>query len=193
MKTSQYTLSQVRPLMKSHQVEALFEDLFLRHYELVYRVLCRLLGDEAEAEDMSQRVFLKLYHNMDRIQAQKDETKVTGWLYRVAVNEGYNALRARRRRASWYEKFARLWPFAQSPPDPAQVIETQDTQAQVRGILADMNPRDAELLLMRHAGLSYRELAAALKVAPGSVGPLLTQARRIFARKYRRTFPDMEE
>lgn len=179
--------------MKSHQDEALFEDLFLRHYELVYRVLCRLLGDEAEAEDMSQRVFLKLYHNMDRIQVHKDDAKVTGWLYRVAVNEGYNALRARRRRASWYEKFARLWPFAQSPPDPAQVIETQDTQAQVRGILADMNPRDAELLLMRHAGLSYKELAAALRVAPGSVGPLLTQARRIFARKYRRTFPDMEE
>jgi RNA polymerase sigma-70 factor (ECF subfamily) len=141
---------------------------------------------------MSQQVFLKLYHNMDRIQAQKDETKVTGWLYRVAVNEGYNALRARRRRASWYEKFARLWPFVQSPPDPAQVIETQDTQAQVRGILADMNPRDAKLLLMRHAGLSYQELAATLGVAPGSVGPLLAQAKRRFARKYRAIFSEEE-
>jgi len=54
-------------LMKSHtENETSFEALFLEHYESVFRILYRMLGDRAEAEDMAQRVFLKLYHNIDR-------------------------------------------------------------------------------------------------------------------------------
>jgi RNA polymerase sigma-70 factor (ECF subfamily) len=174
--------------MKSHaKNETSFETLFLTHYESVYRVLHRLLGERAEAEDMAQRVFLKLYHNVDRIRAQGDETNLAGWLYRVAVNEGYNALRSRQRRAAWQERFGRLWSTANAPPDPARLAERGDTRAQVRRVLADMKPRDAKLLLLRHAGLSYKELAEALDMAPSSVGPMLTQAKRTFAKKYRDT------
>jgi RNA polymerase sigma-70 factor (ECF subfamily) len=70
------------------------------------------------------------------------------------------------------------------------LAESQDTQARVRQILIEMQPREAKLLLLRHAGLSYKELAEALNVAPGSVGSLLTQAKRTFARKYRQAFPE---
>jgi RNA polymerase sigma-70 factor (ECF subfamily) len=179
--------------MKSHaENETSFEALFLKHYESVFHVLYRMLGDRAEAEDMAQRVFLKLYHNMDRIGARKDETNYAGWLYRVAVNEGYNALRSRQRRASWHERFGRLWSITNAPPDPALLAESGDTQVQVRRILAEMKPRDAKLLLLRHAGLSYKELADVLDIAPSSVGPMLTQAKRTFAKKYQVVFSEME-
>lgn len=193
MQPNQRTLTHARTYGESRtQDEALFESLFLQHYGLVHRVLLRLLGDEAEAEDISQRVFLKLYHSMERLLAQADEANIAGWLYRVAVNEGYNALRGRRRRTSWHEKLARWWPLTHSPPDPAQLAERRDTQTQVRQILTDMKPRDAQLLLLRHAGLSYKELAVALEITPGSVGPLLTQAKRTFAEKYRVAFVEKE-
>jgi RNA polymerase sigma-70 factor (ECF subfamily) len=170
--------------------EAAFEALYQQHHRRVHGVLFRLLGDKAEAEDVAQQVFLKLHHSWQH--RLLDESKVAGWLYRVAVNEGYNALRSRKRRNAWYEKFDRLWPFSRSAPDPAHMVEGQEAQAQVRQILAEMKPCDAKLLLLRHSGLSYQELAAVLEVPPGSIGPMLTQARRTFAGKYRSNFPGEE-
>jgi RNA polymerase sigma-70 factor (ECF subfamily) len=108
------------------------------------------------------------------------------------MNEAYNALRGYKRHLTWLEKLERLWPGAKSMPDPAQVAESQDMQAQVRQILQTLKPRQAQLLLLRHQGLSYAQLAAVLEVAPGSIGSLLTRAERVFKEKYRRAFPDEE-
>lgn len=189
----QTTLSDANLLIQLHAGdEDSFEALFLRHYKQVSATLFALLGNLADAEDLAQQVFLKFYHAPERLRFQGDETNIAGWLYRVALNEGYNALRSQKRRAAWQEQFARLWPFTASFPDPAQAAESQDTQTRVRRILLEMKPRDAKLLLLRHTGLSYAELAAALEIAPGSVGSLLTRAERTFKEKYRRAFPAEE-
>jgi len=161
-----------------------FEALFLRHYDRVYQVLYRLVGNQADAEEIAQQVFLKLYHSPWRIRSQGDETNVAGWLYRVAVNTGYNALRSQKRRQAWQEKLSPLWNPESHSNDPAQIAERHEAQARVRQILAEMKPRQAKLLLLRHSGLSYKELAATLKVAPGSIGSMLTRAERSFAQKY---------
>ena len=172
--------------------DASFEALFRRHYDRVYQVLFRLLGNKADAEDMAQQVFLKLYHSPKRIQVAGDGANVAGWLYRVAVNEGYNALRSRKRRAAWQEKLANLWPFERTDQDPARRAEQQTLQDAVRYILATMKPRQAKLLLLRHSGLSYKEIAVTLDVAPGSVGSLLTRAERAFRAKYQQAFSETE-
>jgi RNA polymerase sigma-70 factor (ECF subfamily) len=172
--------------------EASFEALFLRHYDRVYGILYRLLGNRTDAEDVTQQVFLKLYHSPRRIRWQGDETNVAGWLYRVAVNTGYNTLRSQKRRQNWQQKLGWLWSSDPAAPDPAAIAESSDTQTRVRQILIDMKPRDAKLLLLRHSGLSYKELAVALNVAPGSIGSLLTRAERAFAKRYRLAYPEKE-
>jgi RNA polymerase sigma-70 factor (ECF subfamily) len=193
LKPKQMTLSDAKLLTQLHAGDiASFETLFLRHYERVYGVLLRLVGDQAEAEDIAQQVFLKLYAEPERIKTEADDTNLIGWLYRVAVNEGYNVLRSQKRRTTRQERFSRLWPFGSTPADPAQLAEQRTMQAQVRQVLAEMKPREAKLLLLRHSGLSYKELAAVLDVAPGSIGSLLTRAERVFAKKYRLAFPDKE-
>lgn len=169
-----------------------FETLFLRHYERIYHILYRLLGNRADAEDAAQQVFLKLYRSPRRIRLQGDETNVAGWLYRVAVNAGYNALRSRNRRQTWTERLRRLWPFETSADQPENAAVISEEQAQVRQVLAQLKPRDAKLLLLKHSGLSYQELAAALELAPGSIGSLLTRAERAFARQYRLSYPEKE-
>jgi RNA polymerase sigma-70 factor (ECF subfamily) len=169
-----------------------FETLFVRHYERVYGVLYRLVGNQAEAEDIAQHVFLKLYAEPERIKAEADDINLIGWFYRVAINEGYNVLRSQKRRTARQERFSRLWRFGSLPSDPAQLAEQRTIQAQVRQVLVELKPRDAKLLLLRHSGLSYKELAAVLNVAPGSIGSLLTRAERAFAKKYRQAFLDKE-
>lgn len=168
--------------------EAAFEAFFLRHYERVYKALYALLGNKADAEDLAQQVFVKLYRAPERLRLQGDETNVTGWLYRVAMNEGYNMLRAQKRRSAWLDKLGWLSPLSNALIDPAQQVECQDTQVRVRKVLLKLKPREAKLLLLRHTGLSYAELAAAVGVAPGSVGSLLTRAERVFEAEYRQVF-----
>ena len=54
-----------------------------------------------------------------------------------------------------------------------------------RAILARMDSRQAQLLVMRHSGVSYKEIAAALNLSPTSIGPLLLRAEREFEKHYR--------
>ena len=69
-------------------------------------------------------------------------------------------------------------------PDPEQVRAAVEEQEHVRTVLAALDPRQAELLLLRGSGLSYAELAAALELNPASIGTLLSRAQQAFRKEY---------
>jgi RNA polymerase sigma-70 factor, ECF subfamily len=158
-----------------------FEELFLRHYAAVYRVLYGVVGNAQEAEDLAQETFTALYRQPPRLDGSG---ALGGWLYRVAVNRAYNALRSNQRlqrRLGWVE------PEQQS--DPQDEYLRREERERVRATLAQLPERTAKLLLLRYAGLAYAEIAAALQVAPGSVGTLLVRAERAFEATYTRVYP----
>jgi RNA polymerase sigma-70 factor (ECF subfamily) len=145
-------------------------------------VLYRLVGDQAEAEDLALETFWRLYTNHPKLDSQRS---LGGWLYRVAVNLGFNALRSRQRRQQ-YESWAMLHTHEDKPEwDPPEQFEKAQEILQVRRALLRLKPRSAQLLVLRYSGLSYRELADTLSVAPGSVGTLLVRAEREFEEVYR--------
>jgi RNA polymerase sigma-70 factor (ECF subfamily) len=156
--------------------EASFVELFQRHYDMVYGVLFRLTGTRHEAEDLAQDVFMKLYQRP----LQHGEN-VAGWLYRVAVNSGYNALRAERRRAHRERTAGQA---VDPPPRTEDEVARREARQRVRAALAKLPPRAAKLLILREMGFSYRELADIVDVAPGSVGTLLARAQRAFRAAY---------
>src|SRR5262245_19360077 len=71
-----------------------FDELFLRHYTAVYRVLYGVVGNAQEAEDLAQETFTALYRQPPRLDGSG---AVGAWLYRVAVNRAHNALRSNQR------------------------------------------------------------------------------------------------
>lgn len=153
------------------------EAAFDLHWTRVYGVLYRLVGDHAEAEDLALEAFWRLYNQHASL---KDEGRISGWLYRVAVNLGFNALRAHKRRRR-YELQAGRFALENAPAsDPAEQAEKDLEQQHVRAALARMKPRSAQLLILRHSGLTYAEAAEALSLAPGSIGTLLARAEREF-------------
>ena len=160
-----------------------FEAIFLEHWPRVYGVLLRLVGDYAEAEDLALETFWRLY---DRPPQDESSLNVGGWLYRVATNLGLNAIRAWKRRER-YEMEAGLWDAgANADVDPERAVSDAEDRRRARLVLRDMDQRPAQLLILRHSGLSYRELAAALGVSENSIGTLLIRAEREFERRYRR-------
>ncbi len=164
-----------------------FEALFTRHYTTVYRVLYHLMSSREEAEDLAQETLLVLYRQPPRLHAPDDS--LAAWLCRVALNRGYNALRATQRARQRVELLGQFATADSSADDPYSAAVRAEERAQVRATLGQLPVRQGQLLLLRYAGLSYAEIAAALEVAPGSVGTLLARAERAFARMYVRQMP----
>ena len=167
---------------------ASYETLFYRHYDRVYGLLFRLVGSRGEAEDLTQEAFLKLYrHAYAKRPLGKNpfnagqEQNISAWLYRVATNLGYDALRGRRRR---WQRDRLLLPDPQGSPGAESEVERREEQAAVRAVLARLPQRQVQLLLLRQMDFSYAECAAVCDVAPGSVGTLLARAARDFRKAF---------
>lgn len=165
---------------------ASFETLFYRHYDRVYGLLFRLLGSRAEAEDVVQEVFLKLYdHAFGQRpfwqRPRQEGHHLTAWLYQVATNAGYNAIRSRKRR---WQRNTVLLPDPTNSPNPAAIVEKNEETTAVRAALAKLPPQQTQLLLLRQMDMSYAELAEACDIAPGSVGTLLRRAAAAFRAAY---------
>ncbi|MCU0484522.1 MAG: sigma-70 family RNA polymerase sigma factor [Anaerolineales bacterium] len=165
-----------------------FDELFQAYWERVNGVIYRLVGDVDDAEDLALEVFWRLHTQM---QSRRAPDHPGAWLYRSALNAGYNALRDRRRRRAYEESAGRLILESQIT-DPSQVAEQEQQRQWVRQALSALPKRSARLLVLRHAGCSYAELAQVLQVAPGSVGTLLARAEREFASRYRALVEKLE-
>ena len=164
-----------------------FERLFLEHWASVYRVLHRMVGDPAEAEDLALEAFLRLYRQTGR---QTDGINAGGWLYRVATRLGLHSIRSWKRREH-YELTAGRYALEESEqPSPAEILAQEEERHQVRLALSRMNERQSQILILRHSGLSYKEIAEALDLAPASIGPLLVRAEREFEKQYRALAPE---
>lgn len=156
-----------------------FKTVFLQNYACVYNVLFRLVGNRADAEDLTLETFLKLWQ-----QPRFHADNLRGWLCRVATRLGYNSLRAAKRRTQYEQSAGRDAIDRADVIDPAREAERVDERAQVREVLREMSERDAQLLVLRHSGMAYKEIADALNISPNSVGTLLTRAEAEFERRY---------
>jgi len=159
-----------------------FEALFIEHWARVYRLLYRIVGDPAEAEDLALEAFIRLDR---RYPASESDFNAGGWLHRVATNLGLESIRGFKRR-EYYELAAGKDALGAAPETrPAELLRQAEERRLVRLALARMDKRQAELLVMRYSGMAYKEIAAALGLSPASIGPLLLRAERQFEKRYR--------
>lgn len=159
-----------------------FEILFYRHYDRVYGILFRLIGNRQEAEDVAQEVFIKLYRQ--RFDEAR-EHNLSAWLFRVATNMGYNHVRSRKRR--WTRNLSLVRDANNSSGDPAERADRAETRSKVRAVLGQLSERQNQLLILRQMGFSYGEIADICQIAPGSVGTMLSRAADAFREKYEET------
>ena len=147
-----------------------FERLFVQEYAKVVAIAYRVLADRTAAEDVAQEVFLKFHRSFS-----PDSERASGWLHAAAVHSALNVLRGERRRARRESAHA-LDPVQTSIANPEKVIEEAEGRREVRRALRQLPSRTAALLMLRHSGLSYAEVATALGIKVGNVGTLLRRA-----------------
>jgi RNA polymerase sigma-70 factor (ECF subfamily) len=143
------------------------EQVFRADYARVVGIAARVLGSRNQAEDVAQEVFLAF--GRTSIPAEQ----AGGWLAVAAAHTALNLLRAGRRRTA-REEHAGAPPT--TAPDVAEAVITRDESRQVRCALARLPRKQAVAVVLRHSGLSYAEVAAALDMSPGSVGTTVRRA-----------------
>ena len=158
-----------------HSPPMAVEAAFRRHHEAVFRAAYRITGNPMDAEDVLQTVFTRL---LRRDEGQGLEADGAGsYLRRAAVNAALDMLRARRRaRAVHLEEVADL---AQDPgPGPERRPLARELRSHLRGALARLSPRSAEIFALRYfEGLGNLEIARALGTSTTAVAVILHRAR----------------
>ncbi len=162
-------------------VQLSFDEAFTVHHRAVYRYACALVRDPQLAEDIVQEVFMRLYQNLHTAQR---EGLLRAWLLRVAANVARNMLRGKSRSAARDEEFAAELVRVEEIASVDEELVRQSEIREARRVLVRIKEPMRSCLLLKHEGLSYREIAAALEIKEANVGSLIARGRREFLRLY---------
>jgi RNA polymerase sigma-70 factor (ECF subfamily) len=170
----------------ANEAETDLETIFRAEYKRIARVIARVTRDPARAEELAVDVFLKWTRTPN---ARGDH--VAGWLYRTAVRTGLKELRSEVRRSRYEHLFAFVpGGSASGSRTPEEQHVAAEARKQVRLVLSVLPWRQSALLLLRHEGLSYLELADTLQMNPASVGTLLARAQQAFRKEFGKRYGD---
>lgn len=156
------------------------ELLFQRYREIAYRVAYRLLGNDADALDAVQEGFINA---LKHLRSFEQRSSFKTWLLRIVSNASLDIGRQRGRREArsldaveWHERESGIV-FVGC--DPIQEVERADLREALDAALAEL-PENQRRTFVLHvdAGLSYREIAATMKISIGTVMSRLFYARQ---------------
>ena len=149
-----------------------FALLLDRHLGMIHRLAWRLLGDRAEAEDVAQESFLRLWNNAAGWRV--GEAGLKSWLYRVAFNLCHDRLR-RRRLVLMDEPPESVDPA----PRPGEAMIEDERGTAVRRALDSLPERQrAALILSYYEEMSQAEAAGLLEISEEALESLLARGRR---------------
>jgi RNA polymerase sigma factor (sigma-70 family) len=143
-----------------------WEEVVRTHSARVYRLAYRLTGDQYDAEDLTQEVFLRVFRSLSTYQPGTFE----GWLHRITTNLFLDQVRRRRR-----IRFEGLADDAHeripgTEPTPAQAFDDRHFDVDVQRALDALLPEfRVAVVLCDIEGLSYEEIAATLDIKLGTV------------------------
>ena len=145
----------------------------------VFRLARRMMGNQADAEDATQEIFIRAHERAHRFNGR---SKLYTWIYRLAVWHCLNKIKERRRRL-------RLAPAASAgaPSEPATVarspLESMGDDELSRALDREMRslpPHYRACLVLREVeGMSYARISELLEIPAGTVMSRLARARRL--------------
>jgi RNA polymerase sigma-70 factor (ECF subfamily) len=160
----------------------LFHDLVRRHEAAIFRGAMAILGNAADAEDVTQETFLRAFRNIHRF---RGEAKFRTWLIQIAVNVARSRLREMRKErwqpleeAGGLSTMNYAWEPSQPSASPEEEYSWKELGRMFKTILEGLHPRYRSVLYMRDVdNLSTGATAIALGITEASVRTRLRRAR----------------
>jgi RNA polymerase sigma-70 factor, ECF subfamily len=157
---------------------AAFSQLVSDHHASLRYYVRRILGRSNETEDVLQEVWLAVHRQLRRLD---DPTRFSVWLYRIARNQAYLALR----KSPQYTLGEPGWEEAATGPEPE--FGPEDA-AHIHACLDRLGTEHREVLVLRFLeGLDYGQIAAVIGVPVGTVRSRLFYAKQSLKREIERT------
>jgi RNA polymerase sigma-70 factor (ECF subfamily) len=164
-------------------VESAYETLIARFEQPVFNVISRLMDDPADAADVVQEVFLKVFRNVGNF---RGDSSLKTWIYRIAVNEARNHRR-------WFSRHRRQEVRLEADPgesrgyqdwlpdpgrSPYESTLDRETHTLIEVALEKVNPRFRAALVLRELeGMSYEEISVILEISLGTVKSRILRGR----------------
>ncbi|MBC7725604.1 MAG: RNA polymerase sigma factor [Burkholderiaceae bacterium] len=149
-----------------------FEVLVRRHGPLMRAYATRVLGSNAESDDVVQEAFIAAWRQLPDLE---ELGGVKGWLMRIVSNKSIDRVRARRNHLDVTE----YDPEAPAAQSPARVAEAHSATDALSAALAGLPEGQRRCWLLKEvAGYSYDGIAAELEIPVSTVRGLLARARK---------------
>ena len=163
--------------------DAAYDELVRTYSASIYHVAYRMLGDSAEASDVVQEIFLKVFRNIGGF---KGEAALKTWVFKIAFSEILNRLRWWKRRHRFATVSLDEQPNGTSPsesvadagPTPEEILQAKERETAIQQALRRLSSEHRSIIVLRDIeGFSYNEIADVLGVSMGTVKSRLARAR----------------
>jgi RNA polymerase sigma-70 factor (ECF subfamily) len=163
------------------KIEERITQLYVDLHEPVYRYLLCLSVGPAEADEIVQETFLRLYRH---VHGGGREDNLRGWIFRVAHNLSINEFKSRKRFvSSTPEDLAELNAVADPRRGPEELLLRREKMARVHAGISALSEQQKQCLYLRAEGFRYREIAGILEVTISTVVESLRRAIKKLAKE----------
>jgi len=169
--------------------EAAFKTLVDQYQDMVINVSHRFVRNRDDALDIAQEVFIKAYDSVEKF---REQSSLSTWLYRIAVNRSLNFVRDRKRK-NIINSLDML--FENEGPSPIQqqqdhndradeqMEKNENMHALYKALDELPKKQRAALTLNKLEELSYKEIAAIMEISVSETGVLINRARKKLQKK----------
>ncbi len=165
--------------LKEQRDEAALRELMEHYQGPVYTMACRMLGNAADAEDITQRTFIRVWKAAPDYEP---DARFTTWLFTIVKNLVFNESRRRQRKpASSLDACAEQGYSPGSSPEqtPASYLEHKELERVVEAALNQLHPKARMAIqLRRFEEMGYEDIASVLGMTVSATKSLLFRARR---------------
>jgi len=166
----------VKKIRNQNHDSTYFNSLYGEYSSVVFRFIYRLIGDKEEAEDIVQETFVKLHNHTN---SKNHIREPRAWIFRVAVNIGYNYLKRKKRFQEYLnqypEKLSNHFSLISKDCMVDQEIKKQEVTI-VRNAINKLLPRDRIILELYQNDFSYAQIARMVRVRKSSLRTILYRA-----------------
>lgn len=187
------------PQADTRILDAVFESLVETHYRRTYSLIYRMIRSEADAADLTQETFVRVYKALPRLRAEGAQS---AWIRRIATNLCLDYIRRRNATPSTSSIDARVseesdvllsWDIADPSSEPDLLFASKERTNILHRAIETLQEEYRTVILLHHIEeMRVEEIADALNVPAGTIKSRLSRARKELRRKLSPYFdPDL--